>query len=245
MFDWLNRKRPPAARTAVLGELPVPSGAVAVCDPTHPDPVRVDGLPPGGYRVSARFAGGCVAGVELLAAGSPRPDDRRRVDEVCVDSATVFVADAVAAEADWAEDGPSQVGFVPTPGGETVARQIGERFGLRWRRVGLQHWFIDPIPPDLEQEIEAFVRTLPKGEEYPFFLFQMATDGTGSHSRMSAAMGDGADWAEVTLRADRPTTAFVVSSGRSDGTYPVEVLLHAGRPVGVAVAFDVPAPEGL
>lgn len=240
MPDWLNRKRPPAARTAVLGDLPVPSGAVVVCDPAYwYDPVRADGLPPGGYRVSARFAGGDVVGVEVLAAGSPRPDGRRRVGEVAVDSAKVFVADADAAEADWAEDGPSQVGFVPTPGGERVARLIGERFGLRWRRDGHQHWFTDPIPPELERQIEAFVRTLPKGAEYPFFLFQMATDGTGSRSRMSAAMADGPGWAEVTLRADCPTAAFVVSSGSSDGTYPVDLLLHAGRPVGVAVAFDI------
>lgn len=252
MWKWFQEQRkgksPSVVQTA-LGIVPVTSGRVRIADPRYileADPI--EGIPIGQYECRAQIirypeGGQRIARIGLFF-GSPPPDARRRLTEVCVDTAKVVVADDQMVARHWKEVGPERIGRISLPGQGQLARRIARQFGLTLRPINGSLWeFEEPIPEDLEGRIYEFLRTIPECRGFDckeYLYFGIRTRNT--YDRLVEAMR-GQAWCECVVDQASGASLLAVQSGMGDGTYPVEGLYRSGQLIGLEVEFIGPAQD--
>jgi hypothetical protein len=249
VWRWFKKKRapdPPTFSQTVMGELEVASGAILIGDPMHfYDPIRVEDVPPGRFPVWAMIVRYPEGGERIARVGirfrPGAPDARRPLGTIGVDSATVIVVDADVHARHWKEVGPERVGQIPLPGEDKVARLIGERFGLEWRKRDVfTTVFQEPISEELEKQILDYLRTFPEYAEYPFMYFRVETMNT--FERIQEAMRN-RSWSEVVLDEPSGQSLLAFASGFGDGSYPMEGQYRSGELAAVEAEFIRPAQD--
>lgn len=250
MFSWFRRKRDPDGpfvRTRSIGVLNVFSGTVLLGDPMYlPDVLRLENVPQGNVSVVAKvihYPEGRrrIASVELTFADHDggKPD---QLGKIGVDSGSVAVLDAQTFEQFWKDEGPARIGVLSSPQHRKVAKLLQRRFGLRSEPVNVvRSELVKPVSKELEEEIIAYLKTIPEYAEFPVIVFRIETRNT--YEQLQDNLHTQGLACEVVL--DTPSGAKVLAfeSGLGDGCYPAYGFHVGDRLVKVAVPFIGPDQE--
>jgi hypothetical protein len=231
----------------MVGELELPSGTLQLADPSNIlAPMKVEGIPSGRHPVYALIIRYPEGGIRVAQLGLRfRPGSvhiSRVLGTVHVDSGTLVAIDAATYESHWREVGPDRVGVTGSPKDHRrVARLIERRFGLTAHEVNvLSSRFDEPISEELEEQITAYLKTLPEYAEFTFMYFGVLTGNTAE--RVQDAM-EGKLWAEVPLAASSGPGLLAVASSFGDGSYPVHGLFGQNHLLGIEIKFIGPAQD--
>lgn len=164
--------------------------------------------------------------------------------EIAVDSGAVALVDAGVREQFWRQEGQARIGVVSTPQHRTIAELLRQRFGLQSKPVSrFRSDLTRPVSHDVEEEIIAYLKTLPEYAEYPFMYFRVETRNTCDQ------LHEGLDgqrlWCELVLDKASGGNVLAFSSGFGDGCYSAYGVRGGGRWSRAVVQFIGPRQEKL
>jgi hypothetical protein len=154
------------------------------------------------------------------------------VGKVGIDTATLVAVDEGHRNRYWTETGPDRIGVVPIRKKGDIIALLKERFGLDCVPVGrVRANVVQPISVELEDEIGAYLKTIPEFAKYPRMFFRVQTNNT-----LERVM-DTKSWSLLTLDKASCAQLVAVTTGFGDGNYPVNVYSRDGKTSRVEVTF--------
>jgi hypothetical protein len=229
----------PVTRTAVLGNLPLPSGTLVLGDPQcFPDgDLEVPNINASQVAISAslwKYPSGMaqVKALKLSFAGPQAGMTRRKIGEVGIDSAKLAVADKADIAKLWTDVGKDRIGVIPGSD-DTVLRMLNERFKLKTKRIN--PWrteVIGPVSELLEKDIVDYLKSQPQYADYPVLYFHVQTNNSFDRANFLAEA-----WSFMPVGNTEAPLMFVCGTGRGDGVYEVECEFADKTPRVLSIRF--------
>lgn len=211
--------------TTQLGTLSIPSRTIVMGDCLYVPSLIIPDLPDVKVTIwenERHFSrGGTDTLAYLLRFGAfDNEGEWRPLGNVGIDSACVVIADQQDYETHWTDTGPDRIGVISTARDDRVLKLLTKRFKLRTRRQNnITANVIGPVSESLEQEIRAFLKSIPAYAKFPYMHFSVRTNN--SFDRANESRG-------FLPIGNAPTPLmFVGTTGYGDGLYEVQ-----GRYVG-------------
>lgn len=236
---WRPRRRPWRERLTI-GEVAVSSGCLLLADPMYiANPVVVEGVPAGRHPVTADVIHypECTKVARVALRFAPGKDDpARQLATLPIDSAKMVVIDREDYNRYWTETGPDRLGVVCTARDWKMVDLLKKHFNLDCVPVhAAQADVVQPIPPDLENRIEALLKSIPEYADFPFIHFHVQTNNT--FERVNCT---GEAWRMIVIDQQTGTSLLTASTGNGDGVYPVYGHFAGQRLTGLEIPFMEP-----
>jgi hypothetical protein len=215
----------PITMTKVVGNLKLRSGTLALADPQC--------LPSGMLEVPHLAANEVAISVSLrrYPSGAETPTaitlrlshataggTRRKIGEVGIDSAKLVVAGKSDIQDHWTEVGKDRIGVISTAPDDAVLRTLTKQFKLKTVRVNpIRAEVVGSISEQLEKEIEAYLKTIPKYADFPFLHFRVETNNSFDRANHMEE-----PWSFMSVGNGPEPVMFVCETGRGDGCYDVQ-----------------------
>jgi hypothetical protein len=256
MFAWLNRFRKntePTVQVEQIGSLNCHSGSLLIREPMgiSGDPHFLPDIPIGDHPVFVQMIRYPEGGRRVAKLGirfrEGQPIERKQLDELGIDSAKCVFLDYGDFKKYWDFEGPVRFGRTTILDGKShVAELLADQFDLTWRAApdGYSLECTEPISVELEEQINAYLKTVPGFSPYPFFYFRVVTMTTSDRVAEAMLIEDG-PWVE--LRLDEAGTArlYAIKTGFGDGLYNVEGLFDNEGIIAIEIEFIGPEQEKL
>lgn len=225
------------------GHLTMRSGTLALCDPQHRLPtdgsnLQVPEVTANEVAISARlwrYPSGFerLIALTLRLADETVPGPSRKIGEIDIESQKLVVADQADLEEFWAEAGPDRIGVISTATDDAVLRLLTQRFNLRTIRVNaIRAEVVGPVPEALENEIEEYLKSIPKYADFPYIHFRVETSNSFDRAnRMDKA------WDFIPIGKEHEPLMFVCGTGRGDGFYDVHCTFSGDIPQVLTIEF--------
>lgn len=218
----------PVTETCQIGELAFPSHSLMLGDPQiMPDGLVLDNLASDRAHIEASVlcypnGGRTVKQLGLIFSERKSESPVQQLDEIGIDSAAVAISDTADVKKHWTEIGPDRIGVIGLWRDEEVHHLLKKKFKLKTRQVnGVRVEVLQPVSEMLEQEIEDFLKTIPRYADYPFVHFHVQTNN--SFDRVNH-MNVG--WKFLPVGNQPEPVMFACGTGYGDGVYPVEAIVQ-------------------
>jgi hypothetical protein len=239
-IDDLNAKAhggKPTLVTKYLGSLPIRSGALALTDPQYVPGLDVLNIASDRAEISATLweypSRAATVTALTLQFGDGESDCRRKIGEVPIDSAKIVIADKADLDEHWAEVGKDRIGVIPTALEGSVLHSLKRRFKLKTVHTNsTRAEVVGPVSEQLEQEIEAWVKSDPRRADFPYMYFRVQTNNS-----FDRALFLNKTWDFIPVGNEARPLMFVCETGRGDGTYDVECEYAANVPRILSIRF--------
>jgi hypothetical protein len=247
-IDSLNARAAggkPKLTQGQLGTLMIRSRTLVLGDPQYLPYLEIPNFTVDQLSISAKlrqYPSGGLTVTELMidAANGVQIDSHRKIGTVAIDSAKLVVADKADLKEYWTETGEDRIGVISTPRDDTVLRTLKKRFDLETVQVnGFRAEVVGPVSVELEQEIDAYLKSVPQYAQFPFMYFYVQTNN--SFDRVNF-MED--SWCFMPIGNGQAPTMFACETGRGDGTYDVNCGFAGDVPVLVTIPFIEDHGEG-
>lgn len=222
-----------------IGELAFPSRCIMLGDPQiMPDGLVIDNLASDRAQIEAsvlRYPDGGTAVKQLRLRFSANKSESpvRQLDEIGIDSAAVAISDTTDVKKHWTEIGPDRIGVINVARDQKVNHLLQKKFKLKTRQVnGARAEVLQPVSESLEQEIEDFLKTIPRYADYPFMHFYVQTNN--SFDRVNHM---NVDWKFLPVGNQPEPVMFACGTGYGDGVYPVEAIVQDGLIHSLQITF--------
>jgi hypothetical protein len=230
----------PVTTTEFLGHLKLRSGTLALGDPqSFPGPgLEVPNIAANEAAISAslwRYPSGAVtvAALKLDFGGPSTGGSRRKIGQLGIDSAKLVVADKADIKEHWTEVGKDRIGVIKTIGDDAILPLLTKRFKLKTVRANfLQAEVVGPVSETLAQEIEDYLKSIPKYADYPFLYFDVQTNNSFDRANFLPK-----EWGFIPVGNAEAPLMFVCGTGRGDGLYDVECEFSGDVPRGLLIPF--------
>jgi hypothetical protein len=214
---------PPVAIRKSLGILTLRSGALTLGDIQRGSDIEVPNIPARELAIHAwlsRYPSGAetITALTLSLDGAMAGETRRKIGQLGIDSARLFIADKADIDEHWTDVGRDRIGVILTASDDTLLRLLTKRFKLKTAHIdGLRTEVVGPVSSVLEKEIEDFLKSDPRYADYPFMHFRVQTNNSFERANYLDA-----SWALMPIGNDDTPLMFVCGTGRGDGLYDVE-----------------------
>ncbi len=228
----------PTATTELLGSLKLRSGTLALADPQYVPGLEVPNVTANEAVISLslrRYPSGMalVNAVTLHLGDGPIGDSRRKIGEVAIDSAKLVVADKADIEEHWTEVGRDRIGVISTAPDDTVFRLLTKRFDLKTVQVNaVRAEVVGMVSEQLAEEIETYLKSMPKYAEFPFIYFRLQTNNSFDRANYMAKA-----WDFIPIGNGHAPLMFVCGTGRGDGVYDVQCEFSGEIPRVLTITF--------
>jgi hypothetical protein len=160
-------------------------------------------------------------------------ESRRKIGEVAIDSAKLVVADRAEIEEHWTEVGRDRIGVICTARDDTVLRLLTKRFKLKTVQVhGARADVVGTVSEQLEEEIEAYLKSKPEYAKYPFIYFHVQTNNSFDRANYMAKA-----WDFMPVGNGLAPLMFVCGTGYGDGVYDVQCEFSGDIPRVLYITF--------
>lgn len=226
LIDSLNSTEKGGEPTLVrktLGTLNIPSGIIALGDPQYMPSLELPKITAHQITTSAelqKYPDGSeqLAKLFIEIEKSSSATDVRLIGTVAIDSAKLIVADKTDYDQHSTGTGKDRIGVISTAPDDTALKLLTKQFRLKTIRINpVCAHVVGPVSVELEQEIKAFLKSIPEYAQFPFFYFKVQTNNT--FDRVNYCEDE---WAFMRIGNDPAPLMFVCGTGRGDGTYDVE-----------------------
>lgn len=236
---------PGAPQSAEVGALAIPSGKLILRDPQWGLHFVADWGRPVEVRISLNLfvrPKGTARVDELILRSSDEtnpPVERRELGHIGIDSAKVVVVDEEAHRTHWTETGPDRVGFIRVMKSDRCLKLLQRKFRFKiddgdWHAVRIA----GPVSVERENEVTAYLKTIPEFSDYPFLHFWVRTNN--SFDRVNNYEKT---WGFIPVGNSPVPMMLVCGTGYGDGCYPVKGGFTGDRLVEVRIPF-VDGEEG-
>jgi hypothetical protein len=181
-----------------------------------------------------KYPRGQVEFVELrLSFGDAFTAECSKIGSIAVDSAKLFVADKAAYEAHWTKVGPDRIGVIRAPRDEEVLRLLTKQFRLKTTQVNaVRHEIAGPVSKELEAEMIAYLKSIPKYAKYPFMHFDVQTNNSFDRVNFMEMA-----WDVMPIGNEPSPPMFACVTGSGDGNYDVLASYSEKKPKLVKIDF--------